>query len=281
VEYHITINKDQSNAVDLLSEATALSKQVIKQAMQKGAVWVSNEHGTQRLRRHSRKLQAGWEIHFYYNPDILETQVAPAELIADEKSYSIWRKPYGMLSQGTKWGDHCTLYRWAEQHLQPERAAFIVHRLDRAASGLMLIAHKKSMAATLSKMFAHRKITKRYEAVVKRQFNVKEINNEYADLMPYNTKLKVIQPIDSKTACSYIELLKYDPHTDESVLSIEIETGRKHQIRKHLAGLGYPIIGDRLYGPSEETESPDLKLTACYLAFECPETHQQKEWQLD
>lgn len=281
MEYHIKIDKDRSNPVDVLSGATALSKQTIKQAMQKGAVWLSNEHGTQRLRRHSRKLQVGWEIHFYYNPEILEKEVAPAELIADHKSYSIWKKPYGMLSQGTKWGDHCTLYRWAEQHLQPERAAFIVHRLDRAASGLMIVAHKKNIASALSRMFADRKITKRYNAVVKGQFNVRDVINEYSILMPYNTKLKVTQPIDSKASCSYIELSKYDALTDESTLTIEIETGRKHQIRKHLAGLGYPIVGDRLYGYSDETDVPDLKLTACYLAFECPETHQQKQWQLD
>ena len=281
MEYHLKVDKDQSSIVDLLSATTFLSKQIIKQAMQKGAVWLSNEYGTQRVRRHTRKLQVGWEIHFYYNPEILEKTVEPAELIADEKSYSVWRKPYGMLSQGAKWGDHCTLYRWAEQHLQPERPAFIVHRLDRAASGLMMVAHTKSMAAKLSKMFADRKIVKRYSAVVKGHFDVKTIKREYATLMPYNTKLKITQSIDSKEACSFIELAKYDPDKDVSTLNVEIETGRKHQVRKHLAELGYPIIGDRLYGQSDEIELPDLQLTAYYLAFECPETYEQKEWQLD
>ncbi len=51
--------------------------------------------------------------------------------------------PYGMLSQGSKWSDHCTIARFAQQHLTPERPVFIVHRLDRAATGLILIAHSK------------------------------------------------------------------------------------------------------------------------------------------
>jgi len=283
VEYHLKIEADLINAVDLLSQTTELSKQSIKLAMQKGAVWLTTEQGTQRMRRHSRKLKIGWELHFYYNPDVLNKTVAPAELVADEKSYSIWNKPYGMLSQGSKWSDHCTLYRWAEKNLQPERPSFIVHRLDRAANGLMIVAHSKKMAAKFSKMFAEREIVKKYRASVSGQFEVKEVKTEYTELMPYNTRVKITEPVDDKQACSYVELLEYKTDDDTSTLIVEIESGRKHQIRKHLASIGFPVLGDRLYGGAldESQHMPDLQLTAFYLSFKCPETLQEKTWQLD
>ena len=64
-----------------------------------------------------------------------------------------------------------------------------------------------------------------------------------------------------------------------SLLDIRIETGRKHQIRKHLAELGFPIRGDRLYGSGIE-DGVDLQLTACSLAFECPVRHQPVQYSL-
>ena len=54
---------------------------------------------------------------------------------------------------------------------------------------------------------------------------------------------------------------------DHSLLEMNIETGRKHQIRKHLAEAGYPVAGDRLHGDAKENDELNLQLTACYLTF--------------
>ena len=143
-EFHLPITQADMTAVDCLAEASGLSKQALKQAMQKGCVWLE-QHNTrgdeklfiQRLRRAKRVLKVGETLHFYHDEAVLQEKPTEATLISDEGGYSIWNKPSGMRSQGSKWGDHCTLYRWAEQHLTPERPAFIVHRLDRAASGFV------------------------------------------------------------------------------------------------------------------------------------------------
>ncbi|NOR36869.1 MAG: RNA pseudouridine synthase, partial [Woeseiaceae bacterium] len=126
--------------------------------MTHGAVWVTRGSNTQRLRRAKRALRVDDEIHLYYNAEILAEVPAEPTLVADVDGYSVWNKPYGLRSQGSKWGDHCTVARWAERNLQPERPAFTVHRLDRAANGLILVAHSKKIAAALSELFRERKV---------------------------------------------------------------------------------------------------------------------------
>ena len=263
-ELHIQIQTPTPSPVDLLSEQTGLSKNVIKQTMQKGAVWLTRNKHTQRLRRAKKELQVGDELHLYYNENILAEVTDPAKLIADEEAYSVWFKPFGMRAQGSKWGDHTTLQRWAEMHLQPQRPTFTVHRLDRAATGLMLIAHKKQTATALSKLFESRDIEKHYRVIVHGQFP--------------HTPQTFTQDIDNRSAHSQATQLAYDPEQNKSLLDVSIQTGRKHQIRRHLSNAGYPIVGDRLYGSPDH--NTNLQLTAYSLAFQCPVTQTPKTFQI-
>ncbi|MCK4742738.1 MAG: RNA pseudouridine synthase [Sulfuriflexus sp.] len=267
-EEHIEISEADLTAADVLSNVTSLSKQAVKQAMNKGAIWLTRGKHTQRLRRASRKLNIDDTLHLYYNPEILATEPPAAHLIADEGDYSVWYKPCGLLSQGSKWGDHCTIARWASQHLQPERPAFIVHRLDRAATGLILVAHSKKATVALTKLFQQRDITKQYQAIVQGQFPASP------EVLTLNS------PIEDRPAVSHVSLIEYSTQRDCSLVNVDIETGRKHQIRRHLSEAGYPILGDRLYG-NEKTPSTDLQLTAVSLSFTCPLSNKLRSYVLD
>lgn len=232
--------------------------------MSKGCVWLESSIGVHRLRRAKKTVHENDILHIYYDETILNTTPVAAELIADEGEYSIWNKPYGMYSQGTKWGDHCTLYRWAEEQLKPQRPAFPVHRLDRAANGLMILAHSKKMAANFSELFKNRKIQKQYKATVEGTLD---------DLiLPYT----ITSDIDNKPAQS--KIISSDRNKNTSTVTIEIETGRKHQIRKHLSELGHPVVGDRLYGSGKSAE--DLQLQSYYLKFICPVKDTVREYSL-
>ena len=257
IETHVTVDSPDQNAIELLQAATGLTKQRIKQAMTKGAVWLTRVRHTQRLRRATRALRDGDELHLYYNEEILAEVPAAPTLVADVGEYSVWDKPYGLRSQGSKWGDHCTVVRWAERHLEPERPAFTVHRLDRAANGLILIAHSKRMAAALSDLFSSREIEKRYLVRVTGDFSNQP------------NPLRIDAPVDGKPAVSEAALREVDTDKRESLLDVRIETGRKHQIRRHLADAGYPVVGDRLYG-SGGNDGVDLQLKAYLLTFRCP-----------
>ena len=235
-EEHIRAEESTQTTLACLSASLDLSNQQIKKLMQNGAVWLESSHGINRVRRAKKNIKQGETLHVYYNAEIQAAQPPEAMLVADEDDYSIWNKPGGMYSQGTKWGDHCTIYRCAEQNLEPQRQAFIVHRLDKAANGLIIIAHKKSIAAKLSSMFEKREIHKKYRAVVEGVLD--EV------ILPYEIK----NELDNKLAISEIISLKIDQKKQRTVVDINIKTGRKHQIRRHLSQMGYPIVGDRLYG---------------------------------
>ncbi len=265
-ECSINITTSHETAAALLAEASGLSKSHVKQAMQKGAVWLTNKRGTRRLRRMDRVMKEGDKLYLYYNEKILLKQVDPPQLFADEGSYSVWYKPYGMLSQGSKWGDHFVISRWAEQHLVPQRPAFVVHRLDRAATGLILIAHKKKIAAALSKLFEERAMIKKYQVIVQGRFPEED------------SPLTIDADLDNRSALTHVQYIKYDLIKDRTLLEVRIETGRKHQIRRHLSSIGFPVVGDRMYGQGPDTE--DLQLTACYLSFICPVSGEVREYRL-
>lgn len=266
-EKHVDVVEVDLSAVALLSQKTGLSQQKIKQIMQKGAVWHTREGNTRRIRRAKKSLRINDQLHLYFNAEILEQACAPAELIADEGDYSVWFKPYGMYSQGSKWGDHCTIYRWAEKYLQPERPAFLVHRLDRATSGLILLAHSKKMARELSGQFERRTIEKNYHARVA------------GDFSSYQSETLIDRLVDGKEARSLMRCREYNSIENISRVEVQLQTGRKHQIRQHLSALGFPIIGDRLYGGAR-CEEFDLQLQARFLSFDCPVTSEKKCYEL-
>lgn len=243
-----------------------MSRRQLKRAMEHGAVWLGSGGKPRRFRRAKRQLLPGEVLYLYYDSKVLAEKPPVAELISDEGGYSVWYKPYGMRSQGSRWGDHTTIGRWAEKNLEPQRNAYLVHRLDRAASGLILLAHGKRTAALLSKLFASRQVEKTYAVIVRGSFPSDEGG------------VLIDEPLDGKHATSRAWLREYDAANQWSLLQVRIETGRKHQIRRHLAGLGYPVAGDRLYGNSDSRS--DLQLQAVALGFTDPQSKTPKVFEL-
>ncbi|ASJ73620.1 pseudouridine synthase family protein [Granulosicoccus antarcticus] len=272
IETSLTIDVDSSQlkASQLLANHTNLSQAKVKDAMQKGAVWLLRGNGKKRLRRASKPLQAGDKLELNYNAQLLTQAVPEPQLIHDAKDYSVWFKPYGLYCQGSRWGDFASINRWVEINLPKvlnttERPVFIVHRLDRATTGLILLCHSKTAARLFSEMFRDGKMDKRYQAIVEGDFSVHPQDHE------------VNQAVDGKAACSFFSYV--DDKDGCSLVNVKLITGRKHQIRHHLSSLGYPIVGDRLYGNgTDENEGRDLQLQSVSLQFTCPMTGQEQQY---
>ena len=259
-ELHIPITSNEINALDSIAANCDLSKEKIKKAVEKGALWLTKGKRTNRYRRIKKTLNPLDTLHFYYDERVLNQTCKDAILMADKQAYSVWYKPYGMLSQGSKWSEHLTITRFVQQYFNSERSVFLVHRLDRAASGLIVVAHTKTMARAFSQIFEHHKLKKHYQIIV------------HGDHRQHSQPEAITIPIDEKPSCSHFTLSEYSEALNLSLLDVEIETGRKHQIRKHAANIDLPVVGDRLYGNKSNNYPDELNLQLCAveLDFECP-----------
>lgn len=252
---------DSMIAVDFLMDNVDLSKSRLKDIMNKGAVWLKRGSGPKkRLRRAMTDLKAGDILEVYYDERLLSLKPAKANLLDDQEVYSVWVKPAGMLTQGTEWCDHTSLMRQVELHFHPRREVFLIHRLDREASGLVVFAHNRRIAAQLSKLFQENGIEKKYRI---------EVLGELGQPGEQGT---IETPLDDKACRTRYQVVKYEPHTNASKVDVWIDTGRKHQIRRHFDSIGHPVMGDPKYGQGNKNRE-GMKLTAVELTFESPITH--------
>lgn len=246
-------------AVDVLAEAIpVLSKGRIKDAMNKGAVLWQRGKQHKRIRRAQTQVAVGEQLHFNYDETLLQRQCDPAICISDQRHYSIWYKPPGMLSQGNEWGDHLSLLRFVEQHFGSQRQVFLVHRLDREASGLVIIAHQSKTAGLFSQLMQQHRIQKTYQVLVK---------GHLADTLLDAGKITL--PLDGKACETQFSRAKVQPDEVNTLLDVVLISGRKHQIRRHFAAIGHPVMGDPRYG--EHNQDPSgLGLQAVALSFTLP-----------
>ena len=190
-----------------------------------------------------------------------ETVYADAHLL-------VLNKPAGLLSVPGKGADKqdCLSSRVQESYSD----ALIVHRLDMATSGLILMARGPIIQAALSKLFETRTIHKRYIAVVDGHMPANS-NWQLIDLpialdWP-NRPLRIIHAA-GKPSMTRWRVLHHDKDANTTRLELEPITGRSHQLRVHLKALGHPILGDALYAPADiQAKAGVLLLHACALRF--------------
>ncbi|HOW58097.1 MAG TPA: RluA family pseudouridine synthase [Candidatus Omnitrophota bacterium] len=152
-----------------------------------------------------------------------------------------------------------------------KKKIFVVHRLDREASGLLVFA--KTLEAKQQLQSHWSEVTKKYYAVVtgmpeKAKGTITSFLRENKFLNVYSSK----RPEDAKLSTTRYQVL----HSTEkySLLEIKLETGRKHQIRVHLSEMGNPILGDERYGSKARFTGDGIALHAYYLAFAHPASGQ-------
>lgn len=180
-------------------------------------------------------------------------------------------KPAGLLSVPGRGEDKqdCLLSR--VRRLYPD--ALIVHRLDMATSGLMVLARDAQTHKQLSGLFAQRQVYKRYQALLAGRLDSATGVVELPLITDWpNRPRQKIDHEQGKPSLTRYRLLHYDPIKGCSRVRLEPETGRSHQLRVHMLSLGHPILGDDLYGQANEAER--LMLHAEILAFSHPVSKQ-------
>jgi tRNA pseudouridine32 synthase/23S rRNA pseudouridine746 synthase len=197
---------------------------------------------------------------------------APRPLYADA-ALLLFDKPAGLLSVPGRGEDKQDCLSLRVQSAYPD--ALIVHRLDMATSGLLLMARGPAMQRALSALFEKREVEKSYVAVVEGQLEAPAGEWQTLDLpiaadWP-RRPLRIVDALNGKPSRTLWRVLNTDPLGQSTRVELKPVTGRTHQLRVHMQALGHPILGDALYAPDAVlARSPRLLLHACSLSLRHP-----------
>ncbi len=199
------------------------------------------------------------------------------KVLYKDKNVLIVEKPFGVLSEATPTDNNCVInLLYAENS---EKNLFLVHRLDRNAAGVMLLARNKTAAGKLSALVADRSFTKEYLAVIHgKPF---EESGVYRDLLfkdSASNKSFVTDKVRRgvKEASLEYETLETLADTEEEELSlvkVRLHTGRTHQIRVQFASRGTPLFGDGKYG--SHSNRGKIALFSGRISYICPFTKKE------
>jgi 23S rRNA pseudouridine1911/1915/1917 synthase len=185
------------------------------------------------------------------------------------------------------------------QPLKAEREFFLVHRIDKETSGILVLAKERSVCADLTRQFAERSTEKRYYAVVRGVPSLPEfeVNLAMRRSTVSRVELKMTTaPEDDGGLPAQTKFSVVSTHGDFALVECRPKTGRQHQIRVHLESAGHPIVGDKLYGLDEDEAYrfferqfisaeaqaklllPRHALHACWIRFTHPSTGLKMEF---
>ena len=185
----------------------------------------------------------------------------------------VLHKPAGLLCVPGRGPDKQDCLSARAQHRWP--GALIVHRLDQATSGLVIMARHIAAQRSLSHAFAERHVHKQYHAVVQGLMGTADgVWEEIALPIAADWErrpLRVIDPTLGKPSLTRWRVLEHDLATQTTRVALEPGTGRTHQLRLHLAATGHPILGDALYADAAvQARAPRLLLHATRLGLAHP-----------
>jgi 23S rRNA pseudouridine1911/1915/1917 synthase len=212
------------------------------------------------------------------------------EILAQDETFLAIDKPAGLPMHTTaKFWKNTLVAVLRERY--PGEGLQICHRLDRETSGVLLVARGPKAASFLKQAFAKRTVKKRYLALVHGVPAASEgVIDQPMRLVDSQTHIMMGVTADGLPAVTHYRVLK--SFAEHALVEASPETGRQHQIRVHLASIGHPIVGDKLYGASEQAFmdycdaglTPDLlaafdglprhALHAAWLCFPHPNTRE-------
>ncbi len=214
------------------------------------------------------------KAHEITPPPAIKQKKSNLKVIWEDDAILVVEKPAGLLSIATDKLEVDTLHARCVEYIRQEddkKWCFIVHRLDRDTSGIMVFALHQRHKEYLQSQFAERAVHRTYHALI--EGRPKEMQGTARQWLVEDKNLFVKRVKSSfhgaKEAITHWEVADTDNHT--SLVQINIETGRRHQIRMAMRSLGCPVVGDELHG-AESNSFNRVCLHATALEFLHPET---------
>ena len=193
------------------------------------------------------------------------------EVLHRDEHLLVVDKPPGLLSQADHTGDSDVVTlgkeRLAEQE-NKEPFLGLVHRLDRPASGLMVLACTSEAASELSRQFRERLVEKRYVVLV--EGTLRGIGTWTDYIAKPDRQPRLVDPDDPDGKRAVLDWQALSTGQGRTLLQVELQTGRSHQIRLQATSRGHPVVGDQRYGASSTLGDRAIALHHALLRFDHP-----------
>lgn len=253
----------------LMEKLPAMARNNIKSLLTHHQVLVDEKVVTQ----YNHPLKAGQEVVVDWSLVRDEGQSRGLKVLYEDNDLIVIDKPAGLLSMASDQEKTYTAYHQLTDYVRqtnPDARIFIVHRLDRDTSGVMLFAKNEESKHRLQDNWKDMMVDRAYVAVVegkveKKAGSIKSWLKETKTKLMYSSSI----PQDGLEAITHYKVLQATPKY--SLLELRLETGRKNQIRVHMKDIGHSIAGDKKYGAATNPLGR-LGLHAHILAFKHPVT---------
>ncbi|AIQ22524.1 MULTISPECIES: RluA family pseudouridine synthase [unclassified Paenibacillus] len=264
-----TVNEPSELLPFLLIHITGRGRNAIKSILSRGQVAVNGKVVTQ----HNFQLHPGQTVTIDQEKPVQVAEMIGLTIVHEDDDLIIIQKDAGLLSIATAEENELTAYRQLMEHVRisnPKNRIFVVHRLDRDTSGVMMFAKSERIQQALQTTWKDTVKERSYVALV--EGAVKRPEGTVSSWLKETSTLKMYSSPhegDGLHAITHYKLIQANRHF--SLLEVKLETGRKNQIRVHMADIGHPIAGDKKYGAETKTVGR-LGLHARVLSFIHPTT---------
>lgn len=288
----ITINEEMSGTrLDLVLSACLeeFSRSFIQKLFENGRITVDGEV----CKEKKTKAASGSVIVIDVpEPEKLEVEAEdiPLNIVYEDSDVLVVYKPAGMVVHPAPGNYNGTLVNALMHHCGDELSSIngvirpgIVHRIDKDTSGLLMVAKNDKAHNSLSQQLSEHSITRKYRAIV--YSNIKEDEGTVDKPIgrdPSNRLRNAVTESNSRHAVTHYRVL--ERFGNFTLIEAQLETGRTHQIRVHMAYLKHPLLGDELYGPVKNKNAAKLgakrqMLHAGVLGFVHPSTGEYMEFE--
>ena len=254
----------------LLEMMTKSSRNSVKSVLTRGQVAVDGKM----VKQHNHLLQVGQTVTILKNQAALnENKLIGVSILHEDEDIIVINKEAGLLTMASKNENEMTAYRQLTDYVKnsnPKNRIYIVHRLDRDTSGVLLFAKSEEVKEALQEKWNEIVEERLYTALVEGVVRKKE--GTISSWLKESKTFKVYSsPTDNGGQHAVTHYKKVQSSKQFSLLEVRLETGRKNQIRVHMEELGHPVAGDKKYG-STVNPIKRLGLHATVLALLHPRT---------
>ena len=261
----------------LMKKMDGISRNKVKSLLAKRIIQVDNTIVTQ----YNHPLQPGMKVQISRDKNKREFRNPMLKIVYEDAYLIVVEKKEGLLSVSTDHQKERTAQHILSEYVKREHRnnrIYVVHRLDRETSGLMMYAKDEKTQNTLRDNWHHLVTDRRYVAIV-----AGDVEKDEGMVRSYLTDRKLYvssSPYDDGTGkLSITHYRTIKRANGYSMLELKLETGRKNQIRVHMQDIGHPVVGDRRYGNEDLDPLGRLALHAFKLCFQHPVTGELMEYE--